>query len=74
MLINRISIDDNTNMGIKYVKDKNFRKLINYLNFILMKGDTYEDFIKKIFTIDARRRIGNNKFRRVYANDSICGR
>lgn len=60
MLIIRISIDDNTNTDLKYAKDKNFRKLINYLNFILMKGEIYEDFIKKNITIDARRRIGNN--------------
>ena len=60
MLIIRISIDDNTNIILKYAKDKNFRKLIIYLNFILMKGDIYEDFIKKNITIDARRRIGNN--------------
>ena len=60
MLIIRISIDDNTNIDLKYAKDKNFRKLINYLNFILMKGEIYEDFIKKNITIDARRRIGNN--------------
>lgn len=60
MLIIRISIDDNTNIDLKYAKDKNFRKLINYLNFILMKGDTYEEFIKTYIAIDKCSINGSN--------------